>query len=129
MSDHHQIEGMSTKIIRMLTAAQTAVRLGLSPRKVYDLAASGCLACYRFDGSIRFDPADVEAYKTSCRLPSTRATSAGTTNLSASLPVKDNALAAYFRRAGLGSKLTNSTGSNRPGSTRLQLVSQSHPRR
>lgn len=106
----------------MLTAAQTAVQLGLSPRKVYDLAASGALTCYRFDGSVRFDPVDVEAYKTSCRSVSTRATNAGGINLTASLPGSGNALADYFQKAGLGRKRMNSTGSSAPGSTPLRLV-------
>ena len=106
----------------MLTAAQTAAQLGLSARKVYDLAASGSLASYRFDGSIRFDPADVELYKTSCRSRSTRATVAGTSNLTASLRAPGNALTAYFQKAGLGNKRTNTTGLNQQGSTLLRVV-------
>ena len=109
----------------MLNAAQTGARLGLSARKVYDLAASGRLASYRFDGSIRFDPADVEIYVTSCRSRSVRATNAGSISLTASLPVRGSGLTAYFQKAGLGSKLTSSTASNRPDSTPLRLVSQS----
>lgn len=54
-----------------LTAKQAAQELGLSARKLYELAATGKLACYRFDGAIRFDGADIQAYKQSCRLPAT----------------------------------------------------------
>ena len=54
-----------------LTAKEAAKELGLSARKLYELAASGKLACYRFDGAVRFDRADLEIYKTSCRLPAT----------------------------------------------------------
>lgn len=54
----------------MLTAAQVAAQLGLSARAVYDLAKSGALACYRLGvgrGAVRFDAADVEAYRSACR--------------------------------------------------------------
>ena len=52
----------------MLSAAQVAALLGLSARKVYDLAASGEIASYRFGDAIRFEPADVDAYKASCKV-------------------------------------------------------------
>ena len=54
----------------MLTPAEAAGLLGLSPRAVYDLIAAGLLPCYRMGagrGAIRLEPADVEAYKASCR--------------------------------------------------------------
>lgn len=47
----------------MLTAAAVADMLGLKPRTVYDLARRGELASYRFGAALRFDHADVEAYK------------------------------------------------------------------
>jgi hypothetical protein len=50
----------------MLTAAVVAQQLGISARAVYDLAACGMLACHRLGvgrGAVRFDPADVEAYR------------------------------------------------------------------
>ncbi|MEY5099605.1 MAG: Burkholderia phage Mica [Pseudomonadota bacterium] len=52
----------------MLPAATVAQQLGLSRRAVYDLADRGILPCYRLGvgrGAVRFDPADVEAYKRS----------------------------------------------------------------
>ena len=48
-----------------LKAKQAGVFLGLSARKLYELAASGELACYRFGGAVRFELADLEAYKAS----------------------------------------------------------------
>lgn len=53
----------------MLTAATVATMLGLSPRKVYALHAEGALPGYRFGVALRFDPADVEAYKRSLLPP------------------------------------------------------------
>jgi excisionase family DNA binding protein len=47
----------------MLTAAAAATLLGLSARKVYAMAAEGILPCYRFGSAVRFDPADLEAYR------------------------------------------------------------------
>ena len=107
-----------------MTVKEAARELGLSPRKLYELAASGKLACYRFDGAVRFDRADLEVYKTSCRLPATIQAN-GSTSLIASSPGRVNALTAYFRKAGRKSKPTNSTGLKQPDSLRLQLVSQS----
>ena len=38
----------------MLTAAEVAVILGLKPRTVYDLHASGALTGYRFGRAVRY---------------------------------------------------------------------------
>lgn len=54
----------------MLNASTVAQQLGISRRAVYDLADRGILPCYRLGvgrGALRFDPADVEAYRASCR--------------------------------------------------------------
>ena len=107
-----------------MTAKQAAQELGLSARKLYELAASGKLACYRFDGAVRFDRADLETYKTSCRLPAITQAN-GSTNLIVSLPGTAHELTAYFRQAGRKSKRTSSTGLKRPACSPLQLVSQS----
>ena len=59
----------------MLTAGEVAALLGLKPRTIYQLADSGALACYRMGGSggaVRFDLADVEAYRQGCRSTRTR---------------------------------------------------------
>ena len=56
----------------MITAAAVATLLGISPRAVYDLADRGMLACYRFGvrgGAVRFDEADVAAYKARLATP------------------------------------------------------------
>jgi excisionase family DNA binding protein len=55
----------------MLTASEVASVLHISARKVYELAASGQLASHRFGSAVRFEPADIEAYKQSCRSPAT----------------------------------------------------------
>lgn len=47
----------------MLTATAAAAALGLSRRKVYALAAAGELRHYRFGKAVRFDPADLQAFK------------------------------------------------------------------
>ncbi len=52
----------------MLTAAQAGEILGMSARAVYELAATGRLAHYRYPiRMVRFDEADVMAFKESCR--------------------------------------------------------------
>jgi excisionase family DNA binding protein len=56
----------------MLTAKQVGPLLGLSPRKVYELAKSGTLASYRFGRAIRYAEADVEAYRLAHQSPQPR---------------------------------------------------------
>ncbi len=87
----------------MLTAKQVASMLGLSQTKIYDLARCGKLRSYRFDGAVRFEPADVEAFKEACRVPPPPEVrlkaKVGTVWLRAASP--ESELDAYFRRAGL----------------------------
>lgn len=109
---------------QMLNARQAAERLGISARKVYAAAAAGELACHRFGAAVRFDPDDLDAYKTSCRLPATTR-AAGSTSLTVSSPESGSALTAYFRRAGREPKPKRSTSERQRGSTRLQLVGSS----
>lgn len=52
----------------MLKAAEAGVLLGLSARSVYALAKAGKLAA---DADGAFDPANIEAYKRSCRVAAT----------------------------------------------------------
>ena len=52
----------------MLTAKQVAEMLGLSPRKVYELASSAKLPSYRFDTALRFKLSDVEAFVEASRV-------------------------------------------------------------
>ena len=107
-----------------ITAREAAARLGLSARKLYELAASGKLACYRFGGAVRFDRVDLEAYRASCRSPVTTPAN-GSTSLTASSPARGSALTEYFQKAGRKSRQTSTIVSKPPGSSPLQLVSQS----
>jgi excisionase family DNA binding protein len=109
----------------LLKAAEAGRLLGLSARKVYALAEAGILPCYRFGAAVRFAPADVEAYRESCRSTSTERTSAGAISSTVTLPVSGTGLADYFRRAGLAPKPKSTTTKRTPASKPLRLVSQS----
>lgn len=53
----------------MVNAVGAAELLGVSRRMVYDLFASGRLCGYRYSArAIRFDLADVEAFRQGCRV-------------------------------------------------------------
>lgn len=108
----------------LLTASEAAATLRISTRKMYELAASGKVASLRFDSTVRFDPADIEAYKQLCRLPATTR-AAGSSSLTASSPEPGSALTAYFRKAGRAKTPKTTTSEKRRDSTRLQLVAQS----
>mgnify|MGYP003402169664 CR=1 FL=1 len=73
----------------MLTVRQAAAALGMSLTFVRSEAAAGRLRGYRFGRALRFDPADVEAYRASCRSAGTRETSAGGSSSTALLTVAD----------------------------------------
>lgn len=111
----------------MPTVAQAAQHLEISQSKVYQLAKAGQLACYRFGSSLRFDQADLDAYKQQCRSPAiTQA--AGCTSLTASSPVPGaHALTAYFQKAGRNPKPRLTTAPRAPASRPLRLVSASQP--
>lgn len=89
----------------MLTAKQVADMLGLSRSKVYDLARRGALPSYRFDGALRFEAADVEAFKVAHRVAPATEPAVGsplrTITLKVSGPTGENALSKYFRSQGL----------------------------
>lgn len=110
----------------MLTAAQAGKVLGLSARTMYDLARAGKVKCYRMgvgDGAVRFDPADLEDYKSrSCQsLATTRA--AGCTSSTAKFPELDeSALTSYFRKGGREPKPRPSTSGKQRDGTRLKLA-------
>ncbi len=108
----------------LLRASEAARLLGLSQRTVYALAGAGELPCYRFGSAVRFDPADLEAYKLQCR---SRATTpaAGTSNLTASSPDGASALTRYFRKAGREPRPRHSTSAKAPASSTLRLVASS----
>jgi excisionase family DNA binding protein len=107
----------------VLTAAQVASQLGLSKRKVYDLARTGELVSYRFGDAVRFDPDDVERYKAACRSNGTSATSAGGGSSAAVWRASATGIVDYFRRAGVEPKLTPSTVPKPLASPQLRLAS------
>jgi excisionase family DNA binding protein len=112
----------------MLKAAAVAQQLGISQRAVYDLAAGGRLACYRLGpdgGAVRFDQADVDTYKASCRSAGTPETSAGASSSTATFKASATGLLAYFQRAGVKPRLTPTTGRKAGASTQLRLASSS----
>lgn len=112
----------------MLKAAEAGKLLGLSASTMYALAAAGKIACHRMgleDGAVRFEEADVLAYKESCRSPVTTQ-GAGSSSLIASSPEPDaSALTAYFRKAGREPKRKPTTSGKRRDSTSLRLVENS----
>jgi excisionase family DNA binding protein len=111
----------------LLKAAQAGRLLGLSARTMYALAAAGKIACHRMgvgDAAVRFDPADLEAYKQSCRSPATTP-AAGCSSLTASLPESASALTAFFRKAGREPKPKRTTSENQRASGTLRLVEKS----
>ena len=115
----------------MLTAKEAGALLRLSARAVYQLAKSGAIPCHRMGekrGAVRFDPADVEAYRTSCRSVGARETSATASISTESLKVSDTGLASYFRAAGVRPKLTHGDAKKKPASMPLQLVSDNSTR-
>lgn len=83
----------------MIDAKTVAPMLGISERSVYELAKSGRLNCYRFGAAVRFDEADVEEYKKSCRSVLTHATSVGALSSTRLLRASGSGLAAYFQKA------------------------------
>jgi excisionase family DNA binding protein len=112
----------------MLKAAEAGKLLGLSARTMYALAAAGKIACHRMgleDSAVRFEEADVLAYKESCRSPATTP-AAGCSSLTASSPEPGSALTDYFRKAGREPKRKPTTSGKRRDSTSLRLV-ESNP--
>jgi excisionase family DNA binding protein len=107
----------------MLKAADVARLLGLSARTVYALAQAGALPHFRPAlGAVRFDPADVEAYRQSCRSTATPTASAGAMNFRASLTDDDAALQSYFQRRGRAPRQKPTPPSATPTSTLLHPV-------
>lgn len=63
----------------LICAKTVATGLGISRRMVYELVYSGRLTVYRIGGALRFDPADVEVFKQSCRVQARPPTAVGPT--------------------------------------------------
>lgn len=51
-----------------MSATEAAKRIGISPSKLYQLAAARAISHYRIGGKIVFSDADVDAYLASCRV-------------------------------------------------------------
>lgn len=111
----------------LIDVQEAAKRLKLSTRKVYALAAAGELASYRFGAAVRFDPADLDAYKTACRSPATTR-AAGSISLTVSSPANASALTNYFQKARPGRKPSTSTEEKPRASGKLQLVGSGQSR-
>jgi len=54
--------------MQLLTVRQTAERMTISTRKVYNLVEVGKLPCYRIDNAIRIAEEDVADYLADCRV-------------------------------------------------------------
>ncbi len=53
----------------MMSAREAAEHLGVSVSSIYALAApAGPIPCYRIGRAVRFSLADIEEYKSSCRI-------------------------------------------------------------
>lgn len=123
----------------MLTAAAVATMLGLKPRTVYDLADSGRLPCYRMGvgrGAVRFDPADMEAYRAACRSTRTSAPAAGASTSTAASPgTAAFANVAFFPLGGVERKPKPTTATGRapsrapsaPGAVNAARRAESYP--
>ena len=46
----------------LLTEREAAKALAVSPRKLWDLRTRGAIPCVRFGRSVRYDPADLQAW-------------------------------------------------------------------
>ena len=100
----------------MLKPAQVAPMLGVSVRKVYELAGDP-LPCYRVNGSVRFSPDDVREYLAKCRYTETKRKVAGALNLTAASMASGSVCESAFQKLGIAPKQTHTTGKNRNGST------------
>lgn len=112
----------------LLTAREVGALLGLSARAVYDAAAAGHLACYRLGvgrGAVRFDPADVEAYKAACRSTAIKPPAAGVSTLTSASTASAFGGASFSRPGGPDPKPTHSTARKARPCTRLPPASPS----
>ena len=94
----------------LLTAPDVARLLGLSLTKIYSLARSGEMRCYRFGDAVRFDAAHVKEYKESCQSTETRKRVASILNLTVSSKVKESGLESSCLALGIKVKPMRSIG-------------------
>src|SRR5687768_17352921 len=102
-----------------MNAREAAVRLGVSARQVYDLAApNGPIACHRIGRRVVFEESDIEEYRNKCRFIATASAVSSSLTLTAAFPVRvESGLENAFRKLGLKPKLTPSTAKSAPGCT------------
>lgn len=103
-----------------MNAKQAALRLGVSARQVYDLAApNGPIACMRIGRRVVFEEPDIEEYKRKCRYIATVNAVSSFSSSTAVLQVRvASGLESAFQRLGLKPRLTPSTGRSPRGCTR-----------
>lgn len=111
----------------LLTPQAAAKVLGVSSRKVYDLAApQGPIACQRIGRTVRFQLSDILEYQTQCRCTAIKAVAAGSLS-SAGVSTDDGSeLESYFRRRGREPRLMPTIGKSRRSST-PQPAASVHP--
>src|SRR5574343_130777 len=111
----------------MLTAAEVAALLGISRRTVPDIPEAQ-LPRYRMGrgrGAVRFDPADVETYRASCRSTVIRRAIAGSLSSAVVSTVGESELASAFRALGVAPRPSPSTSARRRACSAPQLESRS----
>ena len=106
----------------MLTAAEVAQKMAISQRMVYELAARGDLPAYRIGSAVRFESADVEAFRASCRSTGKNPSNAGVSTIKARSPDGESALESYFRKAGRRRKPKSTSARSSNASLRLATV-------
>jgi len=101
----------------VLTAKQAGALLGLSARKMYELAAEGALPALRpSKGAVRFMESDVLEYRAACRTTAAKGATAGLLKLAAApLSKGESGLESAFRRLGVDtSRMHSAEGSAAP---------------
>lgn len=108
-----------------MNADEVALRLGISKRAVYELAApAGPLPCQRIGRRVTFEETDVMEFKAKCRCTEIKSTVVSSFNSAVVSTGSGSALESIFRARGLKPRLTPSTAKSRPGSTPSPKVSR-----
>jgi excisionase family DNA binding protein len=89
------------KEFSMLSAKEAQAMLGVSLRSIYCLAKSGAIAHYRFGSSIRFEEAQLLAYKESCKVATRVQKEITVSRVNVSSTGEKSALLEYFEKAGI----------------------------
>ncbi|QDJ35872.1 helix-turn-helix domain-containing protein [Bordetella hinzii] len=103
----------------ILTPADLADRLRISPSKARQLAApGGPIPCTRIGRLIRFDEIDIQEYEQQCRSTSIKAAVDIALSSTASLEAEESGLQSYFQKLGIKPRRINSTGKKAAASMR-----------